>query len=135
VRSSSNGQTGDTLARDCMKDAEYNGKTKALQMPGKGVGCIAEQKIPTGQLILRERAFAAAQSQTLTNSMGLLIDFSSKICLAGNELALVGKIVRLIRKSKASRSALFQLWSGIEERHDETVEIDGNPVIDMSVIS
>jgi hypothetical protein len=120
--------------RDFWKDNEYVGSMKASQITGKGVGYIAERGIRSGYLILREKPFAATSSQELTNSMGLLIDFSSKICLAGNELVLAGKIMRLLQKSNVSRSAFFKLWDGTERRQVETVEVDGNLIIDMLVV-
>jgi len=114
------------------KDAHHSHNIKSVQVSGKGVGCVATRRIRIGDLILHEKALAAAHSLDPTSSMGLLLDFSSRICLAGNELALAEKVIRLVQNIKAFRSAFFQLYSGTGEKYnDDDIEVDGNLVIDV----
>ena len=73
---------------------------------------------------------ATAHTRITANSLPLLIDYSSRVCLAGNEMALVRKVMNLIQENKAARSAFYKLWSGSEQRDDDVVEVNGVYTID-----
>lgn len=114
--------------------APFTGPIMLHDFGPKGHGYKATAPIVSGQLLLRERAFATAHQSLDSKTFPVILDHDSETILVGSQARVVSSVLRKLWSSAEGRQD-FSLFHHPRATRGQAVPlVDGQPVISSYVI-